>query len=173
MGHGSEPVPVTWQIRSATSADASFLRAMLYEAAFWRPGQERPRIVDALADPHLTRYLHGWGRPGDAAVVALDPDGVRAGAAWYRLFEPAEPGYGFIDAATPELSIGVVQEQRGQGAGGALLRALLQEARAAGFSSLSLSVEPDNPARRLYERHGFVRVGGEGGAWTMRVDLRG
>ncbi len=32
---------------------------------------------------------------------------------------------------------------------------------------LSLSVEPDNPARRLYERHGFQVIGTVKGSLTM------
>jgi len=46
-------------------------------------------------------------------------------------------------------------------------------AAAAGFRAISLSVEPDNPARRLYERAGFTRAGTVGGAWTMRATLSG
>jgi len=45
----------------------------------------------------------------------------------------------------------------GKGVGTALLRALVAEARAAG-ASLRLSVHRANPARRLYERLGFVVV---------------
>ncbi len=33
------------------------------------------------------------------------------------------------------------------------------------------SVEPDNPALRLYERHGFRKVGESGGSWTMLARL--
>jgi len=36
-----------------------------------------------------------------------------------------------------------------------------------GGAPVSLSVETDNPAVRLYERFGFVRVGYVGTAWTM------
>ena len=50
------------------------------------------------------------------------------------------------------------------------MHALLGQARGAGFEAISLSVEPDNPAVRLYERAGFTRVGGTG-AWTMLVEL--
>ena len=43
-----------------------------------------------------SRYVRGWGRPGDTAVIALE-GGFPVGAAWYRLFPASEPGYGFVD----------------------------------------------------------------------------
>jgi ribosomal protein S18 acetylase RimI-like enzyme len=113
----------------------------------------------ALATPHARRYLNGWGRPGDAGVVAISEDGQRLGAAWYRLFLADEPGWGFVAVDVPELSIGVVGAARGRGVGGALLAARLELAREQGYRALSLSVDRQNPARRLYERLGFRDAG--------------
>lgn len=80
-----------------------FLREMLYEAACWRPGTSRPPRDEVLSLHENALYLEGWGRNGDAAVVALGPDGGgRIGAAWYRLMPPEDPGYGFVDASTPK-----------------------------------------------------------------------
>jgi ribosomal protein S18 acetylase RimI-like enzyme len=145
------------------------MREMLFEAAHWRAGRSRPTIEETIANPEIARYIEGWGRTGDAGVVAVD-GGRRIGAAWYRLFTSDRPGYGFVDERTPELTVGVVAGARGQGVGTALVRALLAEARAAGFEAISLSVEPGNAAVRLYERAGFARVGGTG-AWTMVAAL--
>ena len=114
-------------------------------------------IVMAL--PQIRRYFVGMGRPGAAGVVAVTADGDRLGVAWYRLFSAEEPGFGFIAADVPELAMGVMAEARGQGIGGALLDALLTLAREQGFRALSLTVERQNPARRLYERKGFRDAG--------------
>jgi ribosomal protein S18 acetylase RimI-like enzyme len=104
-------------------------------------------------------------------VIAVGDDGRRLGAAWYRLFSEAEPGFGFVDAETPEISIAVVPASRGRGIGTALLAALVELGRDEGFHALSLSVSPENPAVRLYERAGFVRVESRDSHWTMRLDL--
>lgn len=159
-------------LRSATAdeGDRAFLEAMVLEAAAWRPGAARPAIADLLAEPGLAVYVAGWGRPGDAGVVA-EWDGQRVGAAWYRRFSDAAHGYGFLDAAIPELAIAVDPCWRGRGVGRSLLDALVAQARREGHAALSLSVEIDNPALRLYEDAGFTRVDRVGNAWTMRLDL--
>jgi GNAT superfamily N-acetyltransferase len=118
----------------------------------------------------VSRYVRGWGRPGDTAVIALE-NGFPVGAAWFRLFRGAEPGYGFVDESTPELAIAVVPSKRGHGIGDELLGALIQKAQSAGYGRLSLSVEPGNPARKLYERHGFAVVDEGADAWTMVASL--
>jgi [ribosomal protein S18]-alanine N-acetyltransferase len=150
--------------------DARFLREMLYEAAAWRPGYTRP-FAEVLSDPALSRYVEGWGRAGDVGLIAEDEAGARVGAAWYRLFTDDEHGYGFLSPSIPEITIGVSRAVRGRGIGTTLLAALIECARQSGHPALSLSVEEDNPAVRLYERLGFLRVGQVANAWTMRLEL--
>jgi GNAT superfamily N-acetyltransferase len=151
-------------IRRGGPHDVPFLRDMLHHAFYWR--ENAPEMEDLP----VSRYVLGWGRPGDAAAIAIE-DYWPVGAAWYRLFTRDEPGYGFVDEQTPELSIAVVPSKRGGGHGSQLLEALIQRAREDGYKALSLSVEPDNPALKLYERLGFRKVGETGGSWTMKVDL--
>jgi ribosomal protein S18 acetylase RimI-like enzyme len=153
-----------------TEDDLRFLRAMLYEAATWRGG-ERPPLETVLADRRNAAYVEEWGRAGDSGLVAEAGDGKRLGAAWFRLFAADEPGYGFVAATIPELSIAVVPEARGRGIGGDLLAALVEHARESGYAALSLSIEDGNPAARLYERVGFVSVGRDGNSRTMLLDL--
>jgi GNAT superfamily N-acetyltransferase len=155
------------EIRDATFEDVGFLRDMVLEAAYWRPGRRVPSREVALADPKLAHYVDAWGRPGDTAVVAVDTAGVRMGAAWARLFPAADPGYGFIDEQTPELGIAVLRDRHRGGIGGRLLEELVWQLRRSGFTAVSLSVERDNPARRLYERLGFVPFELAGDAITM------
>ncbi len=55
-------------------------------------------------------------------------------------------------------------EHRGQGLGGGLMRALLDEAAAAG-KSVSIRVQLYNPALRLYQRLGFQAKGEDDGLY--------
>ena len=143
------------RIRELESADADFLGVMLYEAVYWNPAKERLPAEFVLAHPALTIFHAGWGRPGDTGLVA-EVDDYPTGVVWYRLFTEAEHGQGFVDEATPELAISVADGHRGQGIGGALMEAIHDRARAEGFERISLSVDADNPAKRLYARLGYV-----------------
>jgi GNAT superfamily N-acetyltransferase len=165
---GADPERPSFSITPAGDRDLAFVREMLHEAASWRPvpGSTRRGLDETLASPELARYLDAWGRPGDRALLARHGD-RSLGAVWYRLFTRDDPGYGFVDEATPELSIGVLPTERGRGIGAALLATALVQAALDGHARLSLSVETDNPALRLYERAGFVRHTLAEGSWTM------
>ena len=82
---------------------------------------------------------------------------------------PRRPGFGFVDEETPELTIAVVPSKRGHGTGAELLEALLEQARADGFSQISLSAEPGQTG--FYEKHGFRELRREDGTVTMVADL--
>jgi ribosomal protein S18 acetylase RimI-like enzyme len=153
------------RFRPATAADQAFLEEMLLLAFTWRD-----ESAGGPLDPGVLHYVEGFGREGDVGVVA-EVGGVAAGAAWSRLFTPADATYGFVAEDVPELSIGVRAAYRGRGLGTGLIEALKRALVAAGFDRVSLSVEPDNPARRIYERAGFERVGASGGSWTLLCRL--
>jgi GNAT superfamily N-acetyltransferase len=147
-------------LRPVDRHDVRFLRDMLRHAYHWRLTEEAERPV--------YRYVRNWGRPGDAGVIAMD--GPHAyGAAWYRLFAADEPGFGFVDEKTPELTIAVVPSRRGKGAGRELLEALLDQARADGFEAVSLSTD----ARQVgwYEGFGFQTAAESPHAVTMVARL--
>jgi ribosomal protein S18 acetylase RimI-like enzyme len=161
---------VVMRIREATADDAEFLAEMLLAAYNW--SEDRFDLDWLRTEDRARRYLDGWPAPGDLGVVAVDGE-TRLGAAWARMLPADRPGYGFVAADVPELSIGVAATSRGRGVGRALMTALIDAARAAGHRRVSLSVEPDNYAARLYASLGFVVTGrDEGGSDTMVLDLR-
>ncbi len=142
--------------RSGRPSDERLLRTFLGHAIFVPPGEARPdaSVVDA---PDLRRYWEGWGRPADVAVVA-EVEGSPVGAAWVRRNAEENPGYGFVAADVPEMTIAVLPGVRGRGIGTRLLSRILARVRRNGERAVSLSVDRRNRAVQLYERHGFVRV---------------
>ena len=157
-------------IRAGTSVDIPFLEALLFEAFFWDPTMPRPPFTEFCGDADVAKLLASWGRIGDRALIA-DENGTPLGAAWYRLWTLEHQSYGFVDAQTPEVAIAVRAEHRGKGIGRALLMALIATARGDGFPALSLSVNPRNHARDLYESLGFRKVGESGTSWTLRLAM--
>jgi ribosomal protein S18 acetylase RimI-like enzyme len=165
-------MPDEYNIRPARVGDEAFLWRMLYEAAYWRPEDRIPPETESIEDERQLRYVSGWGRAGDVAVIAEDRGNQPFGAAWFRLFSTDQPGYGFINESTPEVSIAVLGSHRGRGIGTELLSKLLEKAADAGFQALSLSVSRDNPALHLYEKLGFAKVKPVEGSWTMSHRIR-
>ena len=153
-------------IRSAKAEDVEFLEAMLFEAFFWDAAAARPAFAAFRQHPEFTKLLSNWGRPGDWGAIAED-GGRQLGAAWFRMWTPELHSYGFVDSATPELGLAVSPAHRRQGIGRALLSALIRMARVEQFPALSLSVDPANPSRSLYESFGFQKVGESGTSWTL------
>jgi GNAT superfamily N-acetyltransferase len=138
---------------------------MLGEAAVWRPDKPTPTADEVMADPRYAGYLAGWPRQGDHGLVA--EHGGPVGAAWYRTYTERSHGYGFVAEDVPELSIAVIASRRHQGIGRRLLIGLIEASDVQGHRALSLSVNDDNPARRLYESVGFRPVEHHGISWTM------
>jgi len=123
--------------------------------------------ASVLADPGVAHYVTDWMLQGDAGVIAT-VEGVPAGAAWWRHFTSADPGYGYVADDVPELGLAVFAGHRGKGIARELMTSLIDLARAQGLSAVSLSVEDGNTAaRRLYDSLGFVKVGRVGDSDTM------
>ena len=155
------------EIRELRAEETSLHRDMLYAALEWNPKRRLPPKALLLRLPQLTMFYAGWGRAGDTALVA-ELDGRSVGLVWYRYFTDETHGEGFVDEATPELAIAVADGHRGKGVGTALMEGFTR-VHADGVARISLSVDLGNPARRLYERLGYVEV--EPGSEKMVLDL--
>lgn len=133
----------------ATPADADIVLPMTaalnaHEGIVLDRDALRASLVKLLGDPHLGgvwKVLDGAGREARVVGYAIATYG-------YDL------EFGGRDAVLTELWID--ETMRGRGAGGAAIELLEPELRAAGVLALHLQVRPDNRARRLYERRGFV-----------------
>lgn len=115
--------------------------------------------------PELTHYVDGRPAPGDFGLLAEMDDPI--GAEWWRYFPAHDPGYGFVDEETPEILIGVAPEVRGEGVGTLLLQTLISAAQDRGLPRLSLSVEAENPAVRLYTRLESERLTADRASLTL------
>jgi len=123
-----------------------------------------------LGHPQVVIFHEGWGREGDVALVAEESERL-IGAVWYRYFTESEHGEGYVDEMTPELAIAVVEDARARGVGASLMRQLHERARREGVARTSLSVDPDNPARRLYSRLGYVEYEPDDDLGRMILEL--
>jgi ribosomal protein S18 acetylase RimI-like enzyme len=159
------------KIRRGTLQDLPFLEQMLFEAFFWDPSWQRPEMKEFLRQPPFCELLMDWGqRSGDTALIA-ERTATSVGAAWYRYWSDEHHFYGYVDPETPELGIAVQVDRRSHGIGRSLLCALINTARQEGIPKLSLSVNPNNFARQLYESEGFIKVGEFETSWTMAMHL--
>lgn len=124
-------------------------------------------VVSRPEFAHYTRLLPGRG---DVGFWLARDDGEWMSVVWLLFLPAHDPGYGFVREGVPELSVCTRQGARGRGHGRRLVLHALSEARARGVGAVSLSVEPNNPAVRLYESLGFVPVPGKADG-TMLVEL--
>lgn len=127
-------------------------------------GLDDPRVVDLL-HTHLTR-ARSETAPGSAH--ALDLSGLRAPeVTFWSAWEGDEVvGVGALKRLSADhgevKSMYTAEAARGRGVASAMLRHLMEVARARGMSRLSLETGSwpyFAPARQLYARHGFVECG--------------
>lgn len=164
-------LPSRLRLRALSATDSELLVTATLGNMNWCG--ERFTRDDVVGRPELARYTCLVPERGDVGVVAEDPDtGDALGVAWAQRLPADDPGYGFIDADTPEASLWVAPSARGRGVGRALMRALLRAAAEAGATRVSLSVEDGNDvAKGLYRSQGFVGVPGREADGVMLLVL--
>jgi ribosomal protein S18 acetylase RimI-like enzyme len=139
--------PPNLRLRPIVDSDAQFLcdlyasvRSAEMALVDWPEETKRQFLADqfALQHRHYEKVYVG------ADFLLIEVDGLPIG----RIY---------VYRSTGEIrlmDIAVIPNRRGRGIGSALLHELMHEARASG-SEITLHVEPENPAQRLYARLGF------------------
>ncbi|MBE7325696.1 GNAT family N-acetyltransferase [Nocardioides sp. Y6] len=142
--------------RDLTTSDGKILREATLANLNW--AEPRFTVSDVTSNPEFSHYVNLDPSRGDFGVVAVDEDNQWVGVAWVLFLPLDDPGYGFVDADTGEVSVSVIKHARRRGLGRDLMVRAIEMARDRGHRRLSLSVESDNPALALYRDLGFVDV---------------
>ena len=149
-------------IRKLDISEASLLKEFTYMAIYVPHGVKMPP-KSIVEQPALKIYYQDFGtEKGDICLVA-ETDNKIVGAVWTRIVND----FAHIDDDTPSLAIAVAKEYRGKGIGTCLLNDVLTVLQDEGFLSVSLSVQNENYAVKMYQRAGFDVVQDNGKELVM------
>ena len=153
-------------IRIIKNSEYKILDNFLYEAIFIPENMEKPPF-SIIKKPELQVYTENFGRKDDYCLVA-EINSKIIGAVWVRIMDD----YGHIDNNIPSLAISVYKDFRGQGIGTALLENMLLLLKSENYEKVSLSVQKENYAYRMYLKAGFEVVDENTEEYIMVCNLR-
>ena len=157
---------MNYSIREMRKEEYSLLGDFLYEAIYIPDGTAAPP-KSVIACPELQVYIADFGNSKHDKALIAEVDGNIVGAIWARIMND----YGHIDKNTPSLAMSVLKGYREMGIGTSLLTQMLSTEKAAGYAKLSLSVQKDNYAVRMYKKAGFNTVDENNEEYIMVIDL--
>lgn len=141
------------EIRLIRPEEYPMLKEFLYDAIYLPEGASAPPR-EIINQPELAVYIADFGQPDDLCMVA-EAYGNILGAVWTRILAGKVKGYGNVDDYTPEFAISVKKEFRQQGIGSKLMQEMIVLLKNRGYEKVSLSVNKDNYAYRMYQKLGF------------------
>lgn len=141
---------INYQIRELKSAEYSLLEDFLYEAIFQR---DEANLVSRsiIEKPELAVYIEDFGSKKDDICFCAEVNQKVVGAVWVRNIE----GYGNVAKDTPEIAISLYKEYRGYGIGTELMKQILKYLKDNHYKKVSLAVQKDNYALKMYLAVGF------------------
>lgn len=159
-------LPQAWQdqgiaLRPRRDDDEAFMRELFFSVRgpeFAVMGWPESALRDFLAGQSQLQNRHYANVYPNAANLVVTRNGIAIG----RVVLYPSPG----DIRVVDIAL--LTQWRGSGLGGVLLEAVKQQAKAC-RASVSLSVDLNNPALRLYLRQGFLPVSNNGVAQEMRL----
>ena len=110
-------------------------------------------------------FTYEFGRKKNDHCLVAELNGKIIGAIWVRCIK----AYGFFNENIPELAMSLYPEYRGKGIGDKLLNDMLKYLKENGYSQISLSVEKDNFAAKMYIKNGFSIVQGKGNDYCCKL----
>lgn len=153
-------------IREMQKDEYCLLSDFLYEAIYIPDGMVAPP-KSVINCPELQVYIADFGNSIHDKALVAEVDGNIVGAIWARIMND----YGHLDENTPSLAMSVIKSYRGMGIGTSLLTQMLSAEKVAGYAKLSLSVQKDNYAVRMYKKAGFNTVDENNEEYIMVIDL--
>lgn len=140
-------------IRPLKQSEIYILSDFLYEAIFQKDNTS-PLPKEIINKPELNIFIKDFGKPDDYCLVA-EIDNKIIGAVWSRILSGEIKGYGNIDSTTSELAISIYKQYRNKGIGTELMKGILKLLKEKGYKKVSLSVQKDNYAVKMYKAVGF------------------
>lgn len=154
-------------IRQMKESEYPLLEDFLYNAIFIPEGCEPPQRSIVLK-PELKLYTENFGQSRSDLCLCAEVNGAIHGAVWTRIMDD----YGHVDDKTPSLAISLHRGYRSAGIGTSLLRAMLKLLSQEGYDAVSLSVQKENYAYRMYISAGFRVIGENSEEYIMLCTLR-
>jgi ribosomal protein S18 acetylase RimI-like enzyme len=137
-------------IREMKENEHSYLEDFLYEAIFIPEGEKKPD--KAIINNHdLQVYVKDFGKNKDDFCLVSEVNKTVVGACWIRIMND----YGHIDNDTPSLAISLLEEYRNKGIGTMLLKEMINRLKMKNYEKISLSVQKNNYAFKMYLKCGF------------------
>ena len=142
-----------YSIREIQTQEIPLLEDFLYEAIFIPEGVNLPP-KSIIKNEDLQVYVRDFGLFSDDRCLVAEIEDKIVGAVWSRIMKD----YGHIADDTPSLAMSLYKEYRNQGIGTELLHQMLQLLRREGYENVSLSVQKENYAAKMYLKAGFEVV---------------
>lgn len=157
-------------IREIRQEEIPVLERFLYEVIFIPEGTQAPPF-EIIYGQEVYQYIKDFGAQDDYCLVA-EVEGKIVGAAWSRVLDDELKGYGNIGKGIPEIAISLLKEYRGNGIGTELLSRLLELLHSKKYQKVSLSVQKENYAYRMYVKAGFVAIQEQAEDYLMVCELK-
>lgn len=159
-------IKMDYILREMKKEEYPLLDDFLYEAIYIPNGVEPPP-KSVIKLPELQEYIYDFGNKEHDKAFVAEAEGNIVGAVWVRVVND----YGHIDNDTPSLAMSLHKNYRGLGIGTDLLNRFLSTLKEEGYSKISLSVQKENYAVKLYKKAGFMIVNETEEEYIMLINL--
>ncbi len=156
-----------YNVREMQPNEYFLLNDFLYNAIFIPQGVTPPP-KNIIEQEELQVYVKDFGKQKDDVALVAEIDGKIIGAVWARIMND----YGHIDNDTPSLAISIYKNYRGYGIGTSLMRNMIFLLKYRGYKRVSLAVQKENYAVKMYKRVGFIIVDENSEEYIMVCELK-